>query len=159
MSWGILATRRRKRSGYVNCRVNHFFNVPPSVWKNRLWSYFLNWDAVPGVLVTLSKRPKQPLECLTDIGSNGFAFHHREEIALTSIVFDRSLEPSGFNDLATRYCQAMQSGLLITNALFFIMQQLISGVAAEIEPAVKGSTVTFVPMIEEPETTKKNQKP
>lgn len=78
---------------------------------------------------------------------------------MTSIVFDRSLEPSSFNDLAARYCRAMLSGLLITTTLFFIMQQLISGAAAEIEPAVKGSTVTFVPMIEEPEPTKKNPKP
>ena len=78
---------------------------------------------------------------------------------MTSIVFDRSLKPGGFNDFAARYCRAMLSGLLINTSLFFIMQQLISGAAAEIEPAVKGSTVTFVPMIEEPEPTKKNQKP
>ena len=78
---------------------------------------------------------------------------------MRSIVFDRSLEPIGFNDLAARYCRAMQSSLLNTITLFFVMQQLISGAKAEIEPAVKRPSVTFVPMIEEPERARKNQKP
>ena len=89
--------------------------------KNRLWSYFFNWAAVPRLLVNLSKRPKRLLECVTDIGSNDFAFHHQEEVAMTSIVFDRSLVPSGFYDLTARYCRAMLSGLLITAILFFII--------------------------------------